>query len=200
MVIHVTLTKEILFEFSYYTGWKAPWNREKRIMYYLKAIFYTLIMVILIRFALHINFAWEPAIVVGSFLVVYFAIIVPIWIKAKYDKVAQKFFQSPQNANIFLPTTIEVNERGIKNKDSISEANYLWSAFVKKAIHKKNIYLYLNNQQAVLIPESSLENKIQQASWRDFLRNISPFRLSSLTISNKGLPASWGTLSFHIEK
>src|SRR5215831_20864528 len=121
MVLHVTLTKEILFEFSYYSGWKAPWNRRKRITYYLKTILYTLIMVVFIHFALHINFEWEPALIVGSFLVLYFAIVVPIWIKNRYDNIAQKFFQNPQNANIFLPTTVEVTERGIKNTDSISE-------------------------------------------------------------------------------
>ena len=176
MVIHVTLTKEILFEFSYYTGWKAPWNRRKRSIYYLKTIIYTLILLILIRFALNIKFEWEPAIVVGTFLVIYFAIIVPIWIKNRYNNIAQKFFQSPQNANIFLPTTIEVNEKGIKNKDSISETNYLWSAFVKKAIHKKNIYLYLNNQQAVLLPEISFENKIQQAEFERLLAENLPFQ------------------------
>src|SRR5690348_8320612 len=100
MVFEVTLTKEILFEFSYYSGWKAPWNRRKRLMYYFRTILYTLIMVVLIRFALNIKFEWEPAIIFVGFLVLYFTIIVPIWIKNRYDNIAQKFFKNPQNANI----------------------------------------------------------------------------------------------------
>ena len=176
MVIHVTLTQEIFFEFSYYTGWKAPWNRRKRIIYYLKVILYTFIIAIFFYLATTMKFSSEPAIISLLFLLIYFAVIVPIWIKNRYNNLAQKFFQNPQNANVFLPTSIEITARGIKNKDSISETNYSWSAFVKKAIHKKIIYLYLNNQQAILIPESSFENKLQKKEFEGLLAEYLPLQ------------------------
>jgi hypothetical protein len=122
------------------------------------------------------KFAWRPAIIAASFLLIYFAVIVPIWIKNSYNKITEKFIQNPQNANVFLPSSVEVTSQGIKNKDSISETNYSWSAFVKKAIHKKTIYLYLNNQQAVLIPENSFENKIQKEGFEKLLAEYLPLQ------------------------
>jgi len=176
MVIRVTLTKEIFFEFNYYTGWKAPWNRRKRVIYYLKIILYSAAIVILFHLTSKMKLAWKPTIIGMVVLFIYFAVVVPIWIKHRYKNVTQKFFEDPKNANVFLPTFIEVNDRGVKNKDSISETNYSWAAFVRKAIHKETIYLYLNNQQAILIPESSFENKIQKKEFEKLIAEHLPLQ------------------------
>jgi hypothetical protein len=47
IILNLTLSKEDLFQFSYYTGWAAKWNIKKRINFYLKFIFYYVVAVAL---------------------------------------------------------------------------------------------------------------------------------------------------------
>jgi len=177
MLIHVTLTKEVLFEFSYYTGWTASWNRRKRFFYYSKAILYTLLFSILVFFfVVKTKVSWDFFLFLGLLLSFYFAVIVPAWIKHRYNTLAKKFFEDPQNANVFLTAAIEINEKGVTNNDSISETKYGWSAFVRKAFNKSAHYLYINKQLAVVIPESAFANEREKQEFDKLLAEHLPLQ------------------------
>jgi hypothetical protein len=177
MLIQVTLTKEAFFEFSYYTGWTAPWNRKKRVVYYSRIVLYMLFLSVLIFYVvMKIKFSWDFLLPLVCLLLLYFAVIVPILIKHRYSTVAQKIFEDPQNANIFLPTTIEINEKGVRNNDSISETNYSWPAFVRKALNKSAYYLYVNKQIAIVIPESAFSYKNEKEEFDRLLAKYLPFQ------------------------
>jgi hypothetical protein len=177
MLIHVTLTQEIFFEFNYYTGWTAPWNGKKRFVYYMKAILYTLFASTLVfLFVMKAKFSWDLLLFLLLLLLLYFAVIVPAWIKHRYYTLTKKFFEDPQNANIFLPTTIEISEKGVRSNDSISETNYGWPAFVRKASNKSADYLYLNKQLAIVIPERAFANKNEKEEFDKLLAEYLPLQ------------------------
>lgn len=177
MLIHVTLTKEIFFEFSYYTGWTAPWNRRKRLIYYSKSILYSLLSFIFVFFfVIKTKVSWDFFLFLALLLLLYFAVIVPAWIKHRYNILAKKFFEDPQNANVFLPTAVEISEKGVTNNDSISETKYGWTAFVRKVFNKSSSYLYLNNHLAIVIPESAFANKNEKQEFEKLLAEHLPLQ------------------------
>jgi len=169
IAINVTPTEKELFDFNYYTSWKAPWNKKKKISWYARVMLYTVVGLAIFFYIVNAKLTWEAAISGVAVLTIYFGIIVPFYIKYRYQKTVKKFYKDPKNENIVLPNQIIINENGIFTRDSASETTYKWNAIVRKSVYNGCTYLYLSNVQALIIPDRVFTGKDEKEEFEKMI-------------------------------
>ena len=76
-----------------------------------------------------------------------------------YRKQAKTFAENPLNATLFDDYEINISETGISTKGRSSESKFQWVCIVKKKEDNRFYYLFLDSQQAILLPKRSLKLK-----------------------------------------
>jgi YcxB-like protein len=167
--LQFTLSKEDLFQFSYFTGWTAQWNKKKRLTYYVKFILTYVIFLSVALIFWKKNLANYNAIIFFAVILFISLLILPAWIRSSFRRTTESFYSDPKNSTFFLKSELTIDENGINNKDGVSSTNYSWSAIVKKAETPRYFYLYVNSVMAMVIPKTSFTSMAEQKEFEKLL-------------------------------
>ena len=66
--------------------------------------------------------------------------------------------------------TIDADSEGLKIENPTSRSSYKWTSFVHSAEDSSNLYLFLDNAQALIIPKSAIGSPEQLAQFRSWSR------------------------------
>ena len=95
-----------------------------------------------------------------SILVLVLIFIIPIFdLRYIYRKQAKTFSENPLNASLFYEYEINISETEISTKGRYSESKLQWASIVKKKEDNRFYYLFVDSQQAILLPKRSLKLK-----------------------------------------
>ena len=156
MLLEYSLTKDDLFNFTYYTGWASPEKKSYRLKYYLKTIGVTYLSVLFIFLARKDNFGILHFLVLFGIATFTGFLAAHIGIEAGYKNRIRKFISHENNAAFFSQRQLILSNEGIVERDENSDTKIAWSAIVKKAETKEYIYLYLSSMHGIAIPKKVL--------------------------------------------
>jgi YcxB-like protein len=173
VTIDYTLTKEDYGHYFNYVALKAPGKRKALIVTWIKR-FLTMSSLLII-----VKIIQRPA-TFDSYFFYSLAIIAAIYIApifsidSVYRKTIIAYTDNPLNANIFNDANIIISENGIYAKGKYAETKYNWKAIVKKEEDGEFYYLFLNTDQALLIPKRCMKLNTQKETLEKlFAQNIS---------------------------
>jgi hypothetical protein len=169
------INEEEYFEYSYYTAWKAPWNKKKRFKYYFRS---TIVGCAFIALLIFLNKSETPGIQLVSVLF-FLVIIVPLLIimsKERFRKAARKNYNDPGNKNLFAGLELSFDESGIISKDEFSESQSKWSAFVKRHTTQNLYILYQSDLAGLVIPKRAFKNETERQEFEKMLAQFIPLQ------------------------
>ncbi|MFC4261532.1 YcxB family protein [Ferruginibacter yonginensis] len=145
--------------FYTYTFWDAPGRKKKRIKNVLRQATYLLIFAAILIFGGTVSlFSMYVYILLGVML---FFTLLPLFSgKNDLETQATNIANDPENAIVFLPTTVTATPQSIQLQNELNTSIYNWAAFVKKAENTGYYFLFVNALQAIIIPKNAFQNKI----------------------------------------
>lgn len=158
MTIRYKLTQADLFNFNYYTEWASPDKKNFRINYCLSYLTIPLIFVFVI-----LTFGEPQNEIKNLIVLLVIAVIMSILIIYssidKFRRRIRKIYSDENNFAFYLEEELILDSSNIIARNEISESRLGWSAIVKKVETTSYFYLYLNTQQAIIIPKSVLNSE-----------------------------------------
>ena len=158
LILSYQLTEDDYFEFSYFTAWKASWNKKKRIIYFAKVSFFAFLGSTVLLYSLKKDFPKNLIVTIFVFLVLYISLL-SLLIKDNYRRLARKIYNDPKNSNLFSVAELSFDENGIRAKDNFSDNQHSWSAITKISETPKHHFLYLSEITALIIPKRVFKSK-----------------------------------------
>ena len=157
VILQYHLTEEEYFDFNYYTSWAAPRRRGYRIRYYLRFLFWYVLIIALYLFGNRTYNLNLGAIIFGVVALAYF-LMVPTLIKKGVRQRVRSTLGMPENKHVLEAAEVTIMDTGIIDKDTASETKYTWDAIVWKAETPTSYYLYTNSYHAIVIPKRVITN------------------------------------------
>lgn len=173
VILKYHLTEDEYFDFNYYTSWSAPERRGYRIRYYLRFLFWYVLIVV---FYLYANSRYNVnagTVIFGIVAIIYF-LLVPFLIKRGIRQRVRATLAMPENKHVLEESEVVVMDTGIVDKDTASETKYSWEAIVRKAETPTSYYLYTNSHHAIVIPKRVLGNAAEKQELQRLLNQHLP--------------------------
>lgn len=112
----------------------------------------------------HPELAHDLSVIAGTFLFSVVLLMANGWYKRHlYDKV-----MLAKDSWFFSEQTVEITAESLRTEGRYGSSNYKWSAFTFVAEDHANIYLFVDNGHALLLPKSvftSPEQLVQLKAW-----------------------------------
>ncbi len=168
ITITYSLTQEDYRNYYAYVTWSSPEKKRSRLLYYGKQV---LIFAGLIAVMLYFNLLKPGGIItyalIGYTLVSTLGLFITNTIRLIRE--ADKFAEDPQNASIFLETTVQADEYGITTRDEFNLFQSTWKAFIKKQETKDYYYLFRNSAEALIIPKRVFKSQTDKAAFEKLM-------------------------------
>ena len=175
ITISYQLTQNDYYEFYYYTTWNAPWNKKKRLKYFLQAFFFGLILIVALVYSFERKTTESVIGAVVLFFIIY-AVLLLIMIKDGYKRTARKIYEDPKNANLFLRTELSFDETGISGKDGLSETHINWEAIVRSSSTPNHYFLFFSEINALTIPKRIFKTSAEENAFEKMLSQYLPLQ------------------------
>lgn len=155
VTLNYTFSKEDYTRYYQQVTLYSPGKRKAIIMAWLKRFAFFTAMLLLIKFSgrevtLDLYFFFS--------LFILFAIyIIPLFeLPAIHRKNARAFIDDPLSHNFFTDYEVGISDTGISMKGGLTESKFQWGSIVKKEENDQHYYLFINSQQAIVLPKRSL--------------------------------------------
>ncbi|MGZ5245520.1 MAG: YcxB family protein [Flavitalea sp.] len=167
--IRFSLTQEEFYQFNYYTAWAAPDRSGYRLWYFLKVMLLYAVVAIVYIF-LNKDHDWPVDFTIFAVIGAVYFLLIPYLVKRSVRVRVRDILSRKENQHVLENSEVIVDDKGIFEKDEVSESRYDWDGIVKLADHNNCIYLYTNSFHAIVIPKRALDE--QQAVKLTELFNI----------------------------
>jgi len=87
-----------------------------------------------------------------------------------YRKYAYRKAMFSQQGRFLSEQELEISEEGILVRGYCSEASFRWPAIIDFAEDNKNLYLFIDNAEAILLPKAALTSSEQLSQIKAWLR------------------------------
>jgi len=175
ITISYQLTQNDYYEFYYYAAWDAPWNKKKRLTYFIQALLFGLIIVVVMVY----SFERKTLVSVISSVLLFFTIYIGLLLIMRKDgfrRTARRIFEDPKNANLFLKTELSFDETGISGKDGLSETRISWSGIVRSSSTPKHYFLFFSEMNALTIPKRIFKTSVEEDAFENMLAQYIPLQ------------------------
>lgn len=182
------ITPEEYEDYTVFTAWEAPWQKKAKRKFILNNIFFSA----LVMAASFIVFRQiSPTLknnnlihfIVFPFLLFIVVIInysqVPYRLKSK----ARKFIKEDDNKHLLEELELELTDKEIIVSNKELRSYQSWTSITKYAVSKKYFFLYVNAENAHLIPKRLLSTQQEIEKFDKFLTEKIPL-LSSFRSLN----------------
>lgn len=173
LVLKYSLTPEDHYKFNYYRFWQSPSQKKARLRFYVRWIFY----MVLIFIAIHWLRQRPPAnqdLFVAVLLILVGGLLIPIVHRYSLKRQVDKLLEDEKNANYVAQTELTISDSGIHTKDDYEESRYPWSTFVKKEEAENYYYLFLDSIRAITIPKRVFISKEERKDFELYLSKFFP--------------------------
>lgn len=173
ITLHYTLTKEDYFNFYYQAGWLNPYKKKKAIKTAITRFLSFAAMLVFVKLlSKHGTF---DSFFFYSISLLACIFIVPLFsISGNYRRLVASITDNPMNAHFFGEMQINIAETGIFTRGEFAETKFQWPGIVKKEENKDYYFLYLNSEQAILIPKRAFKSETdKQQTEKIFGQHIS---------------------------
>jgi hypothetical protein len=151
------LTEEEFYQFNYYTTWQSPDRKGYRIRYFLRIFLLYAGVAAVYIITNHSSQLLIDFIIFGIIGLVYF-LLIPYLVRKSIRRRARDVLAQPENKHVLEESEIIIDDKGIVDKDKVSETRYDWEAIVRKAETKDSYYLYTNSYHAIVIPKRTMRD------------------------------------------
>lgn len=174
LMLEYTLAEKEFCDFNYYTGWKAPWKKSFRRIYYSRTLVSFGIIAAAFFFLADENKMGLPVIIgiASGFATLLF--MLPRSMRSAIDKQTRQAIQESGIETILPPTTLIVTGDGILDKTPHAETRYSWSAFHRKAVANDCYYLYVNSRLAIIVPVRVFRSAAERQDFEALLSEYFP--------------------------
>jgi len=152
LTLQYSLTKEDYNNYYVFVTWDAPGKQKKRGLYYLRQM-----GTIVLFTAVFFYTGLFDRSSIFAFIVICFILLTSILsitgVRSSIRQQARNISDDPENAAIFISTTVNVSETGLLLKDEFSERKYHWLAFTKKQENNEYYFLFYSSLEAIIIPK-----------------------------------------------
>jgi hypothetical protein len=156
--LRFSLTEEEFYQFNFYTAWAAPERKGYRLWYFLKVmLLYTLVALVYIF--VNKEHDWPLDLTIFALIGLAYFLLIPVLVKRSVRNRVKEILGRKENAHVLEESEVVVDEKGIFEKDPVSESRYDWEGIVKLADTNHCIYLYTNSFHAIVIPKRILTNE-----------------------------------------
>lgn len=162
MIIEITVTKDDYTKFCKFAVDRISspkGNKNDRV----KSLFSNVVIWLAIAFVSfsifqsnEINFSqfhWPSALITTIPFLVFISTFLGYLSKVKLNALPN------ENGLMLGERTIEIDESGIRDTNSFGTSLYKWKSLHEVAVHKGNVYLFLDTMLAQIIPSSAFENE-----------------------------------------
>jgi YcxB-like protein len=172
--INYELTEEEYLNYNYYTAWLMPEKKAYRIKYYASMALLFFIVELGVFYILDNNQIKTNSIIILVVITIILLLLLPYRMKSVFNSRAKKLIAKSGPDTIFSATELTINENGLFGKNKVAEVKYQWAAFKKKIIQNNCYYLYINLQQAVVIPIRAFQSKEEKENFDALLARYLP--------------------------
>jgi hypothetical protein len=175
LVIKYSLTPDDHYKFNYYRFWKSPSQKKVRIRFYVRWIFY----MVLIFIAIHWLRQRPPTnqdLLVAVVLILIGGLSIPIVHSYSLKRQIDKLLADEKNANYLAQTELTISYNGVYTKDDYEKSKYPWSTFVKKEESEFYYYLFLDSVRAITIPKRVFISQEERQEFELYLSKFFPVK------------------------
>ena len=173
LTLHYALTKEDYNNYYIFVTWDAPEKQKKRSLYYLKQM-----GTIVLFTAVFFYTGLFDRSSIFSFIVISFILLTSVvaitGVRSSIRQQAKNISDDPENASIFISTSVSISETGILLQDKFSERKYQWAAFTKKQENNNYYFLFYSSLEAIIIPKRVFKQS-EQILFEDLLARFLSF-------------------------
>ena len=172
ITLNYTISEQEYKDFFYYLGWLAPDKKNERVKYYFVnylIYFFVMNVVFIINRVPPFNIT---IIIVELLLAVLFLFYLNWKMKRHYHKYGSRVFNDSDKEN----SEMIIGESGIIVKSKDTNAQYKWSAFVKKYETVTAYYLYMSTNIGLLIPKRVFNSRAQKEEFEKMLAQYLPLQ------------------------
>lgn len=178
-----SLSVEEYKEFAAYASWYAPWLKKLRIRTLFTICIYSAIMMAATIIVLNtINPSKNENI---GLLIIISSIALLIAIAFSYYRTpyrvmekAQKLITKEENAKLLAERDVVLNDSELQITNAGSNSVIKWDSIVKFAVTKKYFLLFINSEQAYLIPKRLMASQAEIDELDKFLTEKIPIAAS----------------------
>jgi len=171
ITLNYTISEQEYKDFYYFMGWRSPARRSYRIRFFVKTFAAYLVFLLLLFYMK--NFAIDlPAIIITLVVMTGLYFYSAFRVKRHYHNFGKKVFDESGNS----PVEVSIGETGIFAKGQDGEANYKWSAFVKKFEENNCYYLLMSSQLGIIIPQRVFRLQKEQEAFEKMLSEYLPLQ------------------------
>jgi hypothetical protein len=152
LTLRYSLTKEDYNNYYTFVTWDAPGRQKKRSLYYLRQMGTIVLFTGVFFYTGLFDRSSIFAFVVIS-VIVLTSVLSIAGVRTSIRQQASIISDDPENASVFLPTTVTISEAGILLHDEYSERKYQWPAFTKKQENNDYYFLFYSSLEAIIIPK-----------------------------------------------
>lgn len=184
LILEYALTEKEFLDYYFYTGWQSSYKKSHRVKYYATNL---VIFFLLIGFSLYAfndgKFDTTSFIIWGIWFAIA-ALLMVLRMRSIFNKHGKKLLKESGQENILPQLTLTINEKGIFNKSKVSETQFLWNAFTGKVIINNCYYLYINRQQALVIPHRVFQSPEEKEKFDRILSEYFPLQAELKSLSS----------------
>lgn len=185
LTVEYKLTEEEYLNYNYYTCWLMPEKKIYRLKYYLTISLLFFFIELGVLYILSDNKISTFTLLLVSGLSICIFFLLPFRMKSIFASKAKKLLAKSGPDTLISNTALTFTETGIFGKNAVAEVKYLWTAIKKKVIINDCYYLYVNIQQAVVIPIRAFQSKEENEKFELILAEHLPLETEFSFLSRK---------------
>jgi len=173
--LRYALTPEDFANFSIYVQVEAP-GKKKLLFKSLRPLIIIISIIFIANIATSIGSGTLDFTSFIALPIIIFLFLYPtLSAKPRLKKQALQFAANPENAAVFTMTDHVFSETGVLIKDSSKEIKFQWSAFIKKQENNDYIFLFLQSNNALIIPKKVLRSQAEKEQLEKLLAQYISF-------------------------
>lgn len=183
-----SLSEDEYAEYNAFSGWHAPWQKKARFKYLINTAFFFFIAIIATVIVIdkfegdETNFT--SLLIISSIITLIFTFFSNYQAPFRFKSKARLFIRKDENAHLINESEIEISDRGIYKTNPETKVNLNWNSIIKYAVSENLFYLYVNSQEALVIPKRLFESQIKIEEFDKFLTEKIPLSSSFRSIGS----------------
>ncbi len=175
LTISYTITEKEFFDYFYYICWLRPEKKNRRLLYYTITPLASFVFMYGVSSILENGKAGIFSIIFAAVFALAMLLLLPYEMKRSARLNAKKILAKSGPDTILTQYEMTISEQGIAGKTKVKEIRFLWEAFTNKVIVNNCHYLYLNINQALVIPLRAFTTEKEKKEFEALLEQyISP--------------------------
>jgi len=174
--IQYKLTEKEFLDYNFFTCWKTPEKRNRRLIYYLLTPVLYLIVIGFIFYDSTKGGFDNSSIFIAIIGLILLIAFTRLNIRKGFNKQALRTIKSSPPDSVLSETELIISETGISGKTKVAEVKYSWNAFQKQVIVNDCYYLYTNVRQALVIPTRAFKTILEKESFEKALAQYLPLQ------------------------